>query len=125
MQVKTLRTTANDCPNKWDCPSVHELDTDPGRRYVVSKQASSAERAAFAHLLCPGEVLGWMPTGFLSAENAMLSRAREVVSPDLDPARQYVITELVGDPDVLAEFGDLVSRNEQLGTVAVRDLAVV
>lgn len=125
MQVRTLRSTAIDCPNKWDCPSVHELDTDPERRYVVSKQASPAERDAFVHLLGPGEVLGWVPPGFLSAENAMLSRARDVTSPALNPDRQYVITELVSDSAVLAEFGDLVSRNEQLGTVPVRDLAVV
>lgn len=125
MQVKTLRTTAHDCPNKWDCPSVHELDTDPERRYVVSKLASPAERDVFAHLLGPGEVLGWMPPGFLSAENGLLSRASDVTSPVLNPDRQYVITELVNDSAVLAEFGDLVSRNEQLGTVPVHDLAVV
>lgn len=125
MQVKTLRTTANDCPNKWDCPSVHELDTDPERRYVVSKQASSAERDAFAHLLRPGEAVGWMPPGFLSAGNGLLGRTRDVASRDLRPDRQYVVTELVNDPAVLAEFGDLVSRNEQLGTVPVRQLAVV
>lgn len=125
MQVRTLRTTAHDCPNKWDCPSVHELDTDPERRYVVSKQASPAERDAFAHLLGPGEVLGWMPPGLLPTENVLLSRASEVVSPALNPDRQYVITELVNDSAVLAEFGDLVSRNEQLGTVPIHDLAVV
>lgn len=125
MQVKTLRTTAHDCPNKWDCPSIHELDSDPKRRYVVSKQPSSAERDAFAHLLRPGEVLGWMPPGFLAAENAILDRTRDMESPDLRTDRQYIVTELVSDAAVLAEFGDLVSRNEQLGTVPLHDLSVV
>lgn len=125
MKVKTLRTTANDCPNKWDCPSVHEIDTDPGRRYVVSKRTSAAERHAFADVLHPGEILGWVPAGFLASANAAVARARHVADPALPTGRQYVFTVPVTDPAVLAVFGDLMSRDEQLGRVDERDLAVL
>lgn len=125
MKVTTLITTADDCPNKWDCPSVHDLDVDPERRYVVSKQASAAEYAVFRHLIQTGEILGWVPVGLLDERNGMLDRTRQVHSDVLDPSRRYVITAAVRDPLVLARFGDLVSRNEQLGTVPVRDLAVI
>lgn len=124
-KVTTLITTADDCPNKWDCPSVHDLDVDPERRYVVSKLATAAEHAVFRDLLEAGDIVGWLPAGFLDERNALFDRARHVTGEVLDPARRYVITSAVRDPRVLAHFGDLVSRNEQLGTVPVRDLAVI
>lgn len=126
MKVTTLLTTADDyCPNKWDCPSVHDLDTDPGRRYVVSKLTSTEERNAFAHLLGEDEVLGWMPAGLLDVRNALLQRTHAVQGPVVREDRQYVITTAVHDKAILAAFGDLVGRDEQLGATPVIELAVI
>ncbi|MDN5920030.1 MAG: hypothetical protein L0I76_33850 [Pseudonocardia sp.] len=125
MKVTTLLTAADDCPNKWDCPSVHDLDVDPERRYVVSKQASDDERGAFAHLVGEDEVVGWLPDGLLDERNSLLDRTREVRSPLLHRDRRYVITTAVSDESILAAFGDLVGRKEQLGSVAVHQLAVI
>lgn len=125
MHVRTLLTTANDCPNKWDCPSVHELDTDPDGRYLISKQASQAERETFTQLLASGEVVGWVPVGLLDECNGLLDRTRGVADQALLPGRRYVITTAVTDVSILALFGDLVGRGEQLGRISAHELAVI
>lgn len=125
MHVRTLLTTANDCPNKWDCPSVHELDTDPGGRYLISKQASLAEREVFTHLLASGEVVGWVPEGLLDECNSLLDRTRGVAGEALRTGRRYVITTAVTDVSILELFGDLVGRGEQIGRTSAHELAVI
>lgn len=125
MHVRTLLTTAHDCPNKWDCPSVHELDTDPGGRYLVTKKTSAAEQKAFTHLLATGEVVGWVPRGFLDENNELLERTQDIHGEALYPGRRYIITTAVTDVSVLALFGDLVGRGEQVGRIAIHELAVI
>lgn len=65
MKITTLRTTA-ECPDVHTCPSVHALDLHPDRRYVVTTtETDPAVRAAFNHLIGPGEQLGWVPADLL------------------------------------------------------------
>lgn len=123
MHITTLRTMAGsqDCPDIDSCPSVHDLDTDPERRYVISKRTTDPhEVAAFRHLMAAGEVLGWMPAGFLSDANELFDRTREVTSPGMRPERRYVITTPVTDPRTLREFARLIAPTEQLGAVPAR-----
>jgi hypothetical protein len=66
MKITTLRTTAENCPDTWTCPSIHDLDLHPDRRYVVTTtETDPAILAAFDHLIGPGEQLGWVPTELL------------------------------------------------------------
>lgn len=62
IEITTLRTLANDCPDNIDCPSINKIADRPGRRYVVLKQVTDpAEQAALAHLVGPDELVGWAP----------------------------------------------------------------
>lgn len=66
MKITTLRTTAGTCPDVHTCPSIHAVEQHPDRRYVVTTTVIDPETlAAFAHLVGPGEQLGWMPTTLL------------------------------------------------------------
>lgn len=125
MKITTLRTSADDCPHTDICPSVHDLDTDPRSRYVISKESTAAERAVFAGELRDDELLGWMPAEFLPESNPILARTAAVTHPDLRPDRQYVITTAVTDPAVLAAFAHLIGHDEQLGYVPAPQLALV
>lgn len=127
MKITTLRTTALDCPHSNICPSIHDLDVDPRSRYVISKVSTVDEHAVFADLLLPGELLGWMPAGFIPAGNVLLERTGGVVDPRLHPERQYVITSPLAWWEVgkRRTFRPLVGPDEQLGRVPARDLAVV
>jgi hypothetical protein len=65
IEVTTLRTLAGDdehCPDNNVCPSIHVLDHQPHRRYLVLKRVTDpAERAALAHLVGDDELVGWAP----------------------------------------------------------------
>ncbi|HVL83607.1 MAG TPA: hypothetical protein VM367_04825 [Pseudonocardia sp.] len=64
MKITTHRTMS--CPDERTCPSIHTLDRHPDRRYLITKvETDSAITAAFAHLIGPGEQLGWAPAELL------------------------------------------------------------
>lgn len=66
MKITTLRTS--DCPDEIQCVSIHDLDIHPERRYVITKQETDpAVLAAFAHLIGPGEQLGFGPADMFPA----------------------------------------------------------
>jgi hypothetical protein len=118
MQIRTLLSTAEKCPVDRTCPSVHELDTDPEHRYVISKRLTTpAEVAALEPLLGEGEVAGYMPAGFIPEGNVMLERTRGLEGLGLRTDRQYVIVRRVTDPAVLVAFANLMAGDEVLGTV--------
>lgn len=128
VKITTLRTLAgtDQCTDYPTCPGVHELDVDPDHRYVVAKTITDpAELAAFDGMLGDGEVAGWMPGGFLPAENAVLSLSRRLRHPALRADRDYVIMSAVTDAEVLAEFAPLMATDEHVGTVPVHALQEV
>lgn len=66
MKITTIRTLGDNCPVDNVCPSIHKLDTHPERTYVVTKVETDPDiKAAFAHLVGPGEQLGWAPNELL------------------------------------------------------------
>jgi hypothetical protein len=123
--ITTLRTSAEDCPTDRTCPSVHDLDTDPGHRYVICAPVTPGEIAVFRQVMAAGEIVGAMPFGFIPDANPALDRTREVRDPALRADRQYVILTAVTDPAVLTEFADLIGPDEQLGYLPVAQLAEV
>ena len=64
--ITTLRSTADSCPDRRTCPSIHRVTDRPERRYVITKRVTdAAEIAAFAQLVGAGEQLGWLPAELL------------------------------------------------------------
>lgn len=62
VDITTLRTLADICPDKRTCPSIHALTDRPERRYVITKRVTDLdELAAFAPLMAEGEQVGWLP----------------------------------------------------------------
>jgi hypothetical protein len=62
VEIVTLRTSTDPCPDTRTCPSIHALVDRPERRYVITKQiADAAEIEAFAHLVSDDEQVGWLP----------------------------------------------------------------
>ena len=126
MKIVTLRSTADDCPTDRTCPSIHDVDTDPQRRYVISKKVTDvAEMLAFASYIGDGQLLGYLPAGFVPSTNPMLDRTRDVRGQAVRPDRQYVIVTEVTDPLTLALFAHLIATDEQLGYVPVHELLEV
>lgn len=65
MRITTLRTTS-DCPDENTCPSLHRTDEHPGGVFVISKRVDDpAVVDAFAHLMAPDEVLGFVPNDLI------------------------------------------------------------
>lgn len=61
MKITTLRSMSDKCPDVYKCPSVHKVDGQPDRLYVVSKRVDDpATLSAFAHLVADDEILGWV-----------------------------------------------------------------
>jgi hypothetical protein len=69
--ITTLSTAAtldgdDRCDDQRTCPSVHVVADRPAIYHVmVTAVTDATERAAFAHLLGPGEVLGTVPRAVL------------------------------------------------------------
>lgn len=63
IEITTLRTTADSCPDRRTCTSVHKVADRPGRRYVITRPVTDPDEiAAFAHLVGDDEQLGWLET---------------------------------------------------------------
>lgn len=59
-------TGADQCTDQRTCPSVHAVADRPALYHVVvTAVIDPDERAAFAHLVGPGEVLGTVPRAVL------------------------------------------------------------
>ncbi|MBV9651729.1 MAG: hypothetical protein JO296_16555 [Pseudonocardiales bacterium] len=66
VEIHTLRTTADLCPDNRTCPSIHAVADEPERRYVITKKVTDPTvAAAFAHLVADDEQLGYVPTGLI------------------------------------------------------------
>lgn len=123
MEIRTLVTTANECGEGRVCPSVHEVVGTADRLWVVSKRAAADEHAAFAHLLCEGETVGWVPPGLLPNSCEAVARTRGVPGPESRLDRVYVISTEVTDEVELIAFAELLDPGtEQLGTIAAHEL---
>lgn len=127
VRVLTLRTVGDQqCPNERTCPSVHDLDTDPERRFVIAKRVvDHAELVAFRLVIAGNEVLGYMPPQFIPAGNPLLDRTRGIRAPALRADRQYVILRPVVEQAVLEVFAGLVAPDELLGYVPAAELMEV
>lgn len=56
----TVLRKASDCPDDESCPAQLAIDKHPERRYVILNQEFDQQILdASAHLIGPGEVLGW------------------------------------------------------------------
>lgn len=121
LEIRTLVTTANLCGESRVCPSVHEVVGTPEHLWVVSKQTTATEHAAFKHLLAEGEILGWMPAGLLPAACDAVARTHGVTGPGVHADRVYVISsEVTGEIELIA-FAELFDPiTEQLGTIKAR-----
>ncbi|MBP2371661.1 hypothetical protein [Pseudonocardia parietis] len=123
LEIRTIVTTANECGEGRICPSVHEVVGAPDRLWVVSKRAADHERAAFAHVLDEGEILGWVPPGLLPDDCEAITRTRDVAGPGSRRDRVFVISSEVTDEIELIAFAQLWDPStEQLGTVAAHTL---
>jgi hypothetical protein len=63
IEIITLRTTDQHCPDNRSCPSIHAVAGEPDRRYLITKRITDPVVAtAFAHLIGDDEQLGYVPT---------------------------------------------------------------
>ena len=70
--VRTLRTLPDEhCTERGTCVGRHKIEGVPGSFVVLKEVSNRAHAAALAHVVGPGELLGWSP-------DALFDHAEEV-----------------------------------------------
>ena len=62
MEITTLRTAANQCPDIVNCPAVDVIDARPDRVYFIGNVETDPRILdAYAGRVGPGEAVFWQP----------------------------------------------------------------